>query len=295
MKPILAIFLMATLSLIGAGRANAEDLVATWSMKDGPLMTIELKDQDNFRMNMGADSYILMSQGKGYMVSKEDGEWVATSMEDMKKMMEMSGMQDLMAKMGKKHVQDNRPPRFEKTGRVETIAGIKGQVYMVSMDKNMGKPETVEMVFGEDSRLIRLHQAQVRWAESSGMMGGRGGPSYSELIKKYAKNGPGGAMLRYADLMKLESVQDAKLANSRFRVPRVKEMDLGPMRDMQMQNPNRQGRTQPSVTNDLEREIEKERMRRQAEAREPENNETQQKQDEIMKGVNSLLKGLFGN
>lgn len=294
-KPILAVFLMATLSIFGVGMVNAEDLVATWSMKDGPLMTIELQDQDNFRMNMGEDSYILMSQGKGYMVSKEQGEWVATSMEDMKKMMEMSGIRDLISQMGKKHVQDDRPPRFEKTGRVETIAGIKGQVYMVSMDKAMGKPETVEMVFGEDPRLIRLHQAQARWAESSGMMSGREGHSYSELIKRYAKSGPGGAMLRYADVMKLESIQEAKLANNRFNVPRVKKMDMSPMRDIRMQNPNRQGRSRPPEPTDLELEIERERVRRQTETKEAEGKETEQGQDEVMKGVNSILKGLFGN
>jgi hypothetical protein len=295
MKRILAVFLIATVSLFGVGITNAEDLVATWSMKDGPLMTIELQDQDNFRMNMGADSYILMSQGKGYMVSKEKGEWVATSMESMKKMMEMSGIGDLMARMGEKHVQDDRPPRFEKTGRVETLAGIKGQVYRVSMDNAMGKPETVEMVFGEDSRLVRLHQAQARWAESSGIMGGRGGPSYSELMKKYAKNGPGGAMLRYADVMKLESIQEAKLADSRFRVPRIKEMDMGSLGDIRRQSPNRQGQTRPSETIDLEGELQKERIRRQAERKEAEKTETELGQDDVMEGVNSLLKGLFGN
>ncbi len=294
-KRILAVFLMATLSLFGVGMVNAEDLVATWSMKDGPLMTIELQDQDNFRMNMGEGSYILMSQGKGYMVSNEKGEWVATSMEDMKKMMEMSGIRDLISQMGKKHVQDNRPPRFEKTGRVETIAGIKGQVYLVSMDKTMGKPETVEMVFGEDPRLIRLHQAQVRWAESSGIMSERGGPSYSELIKKYARNGPGGTMLRYADVMKLESVREAKLANSRFNVPRVKEMDMGPMRDIGMQNSQRQFRTQQSEPTVLEQGRERERLPRQTETEATEGKETEVGKDEVMKGVNSLLKGLFGN
>jgi len=293
MKHIFAVFLMATVSLFGVGMVNAEDLVATWSMKDGPLMTIELKDQENFRMNVGTDSYVLMSQGKGYMVSKEDGEWVATSMESMKKMLEMSGMRDLMANRGKKQVKNDRPPRFEKTGQEEIIAGIKGQVYLVSMDNAMGKPETVEMVFGEDPRLLRLHQAQARWSESSGIMGGRGGPSYSELIKKYAKNGPEGAMLRYADVMKLESIQEAKLTNSRFDVPRVKEMDMGPMRDMGMQNPDRQQRTLPSVPNDLE--IEKERLRKRMEKRSAEKSESENMQDDVMKGVDSLLKGLFDN
>ena len=296
MRHILFIFFMATLSLMGPGRGHAEDLVATWYMKDGPLMTIELQDQDNFRMNMGADSYILMNQGKGYMVSKEDGEWVATSMESLKKMMEMSGIRDLMAKMGKKHVQDDRPPRFENTGRIETIAGIKGQVYIVSIDNATGQPETAEMVFGEDPRLVRLHQAQARWAEQFGMMGGQEGASYSELIKKYAKNGPSGAMMRYEDVMKLESVQEANLSDSRFRVPRIKEVDLGSMgsrRDKGMQNPERPERTRPSVPTDLE--IEKEKLHKRTEKGTAEKNGTENIQDDLMKGVDSLFKGLFGN
>jgi hypothetical protein len=295
MKHILAILLMATVSFVGVGMVSAEDLVATWSMKDGPFMTIELQDQDNFRMNMGKDAYILMSQGKGYMVSKEKGEWVATSMEAMKKMMESSGIRDLMSQMGRKPAQDDRPPRFEKTGRVETIAGIKGQVYMVSMENAMGKPETVEMVFGEDSRLVRLHQAQARWAKSSGIMSGQGKQSYKALIKKYAKNGPGGAMLRFADVMKLESIKEVQLANSRFRIPRIKKIDMGPMQNRGMQNLNRQGRTPPSIPADFELEIEKARARRQAERKEAERQETEAGQDEVMKGVNSLLKGLFGD
>lgn len=293
MKSVISTILIATVSFIGTGLVQAEDLVASWSIKDGPPMTLELQDQDNFRMNMGEDSYILMSKGKGYMVSKEDGEWVATSMESMKKMMEMSGIRDMITRMGKKNNQDNRPPQFKKTGRVETIAGITGQVYLVSMEDPSGKQETVEMVFGEDPRLIRLHQAQARWAESLGMMGGQGGSSYSELIKKYAKNGPGGAMLRYADVMKLESIQEAKLNNSRFRVPRVREIDMVPLQDIHEQSKKRIRRPRPSVPTVLEEE--KERLPRRTEKRGAENSEPENVHDDVMKGVNSFLKGLFGD
>jgi hypothetical protein len=296
MKHILAIFLMASMLLFGVSMVSGKDLIATWSMKDGPLMTIELQDQDNFRMNMGKDAYILMSRGKGYMVSKEKGEWVATSMQAMKKMMQMSGIQDLLSSMRRKPGHDDRhPPQFKKTGRVETIAGIKGQVYTLSMENAMGKQETVEMVFAQDPKLKRLHQAQVRWAELSGMMSGQGRQSYNGLIKKYAKNGPGGSMLRYADVMKLESVQEVQLANSRFRIPRIKEIDMGPMRERGMQDLNRQGRTPPSVPTDLELALERERLRRQTATKKAEGKEAQTGQDEVMKGMNSLLKGLFGD
>jgi len=46
-------------------------------------------------------------------------------------------------------------------------------------------------------------------------------------------------MLRFADVMKLESIKEVQLANSRFRIPRIKEIDMGPMQNRGMQNLNR--------------------------------------------------------
>ncbi len=273
MNNIFVIFCIAAVSFIGNVKVNAESLIATWSMKDGPGMTIELQDQDNFRMNMGADTYILVNQGKGYLVSKEDGEWVAMSMESMKEIMKMSGIQDLMAKMSEQPIQENRAPQFEKTGRVETIAGITGQVYLVSMDNDMGQLETVEMVFGDDPRVMPLHQVQARWAESSEIMSGPYKSSFSDFMKTYADNGPSGAMLRYSDVMKLESVEETTLAQSRFNVPQVKEMDLGSLQGME--NP-KQG----------------ERAQRHVEIQDEEESETDL--DGVIKGVDSLLNGLSG-
>ncbi len=290
MKNVLAIFFIVAVSFIGIDRSAADDLVATWSLKDGPPMTIELQDQDNFRMNLGTDAYLLMSQGNGFMVSKENGEWVAMSMESMKRMMEMSGIGDLMARMGEKHAQEGSAPQFQKTGEVETIAGIKGEVYKVSMDNGRGEQETVEMVFSDDARLVRLHQAQARWAESSGIMSGQDEPSFSEFMKQYANKGPGGAMLRYADVMKLETIQEATLTTARFQVPRIKEMDMSPMQEIFGKNSSRQDKTRQSENNDLE--IENERQRKPIEAQDSEEAGTDL--DGVIKGVDSLLNGLSG-
>ncbi len=273
MNHIFVMFCIAAISFIGNVKVNAESLIATWSMKDAPSMTIELQDQDNFRMNMGADTYVLVNQGKGYLVTKEGGEWVAMSMESMKELMKMSGIQNLMAKMSEQPNQENRPPQFEKTGQVETIAGITGQVYLVSMDNDMGQSETVEMVFGEDPRLMRLHQAQARLTDSSGIMSGAHESSFSEFMKTYAENGPDGAMLRYSSVMKIESIQETTLAQSRFTVPRVKEMNLGSLQGME--NPKHAERTE-----------------RQTEIQHEEESESDL--DDVIKGVDSLFNGLSG-
>ncbi len=164
-------------------------------------------------------------------------------------------------------------PQFEKTGRVETITGITGQVYLVSMDNEMGQPETVEMVFGHDPRLMSLHQAQARWTESSGIMCETYESSFSEFMKTYAENGPNDAILRYSDVMKLESVEEATLAQNRFHVPRVKEIDLGSLQGME--NPKHI-----------------ERAQRHTEVQDKEDNETDS--DCVIKGVDSLLTGLSG-
>lgn len=269
MNHIFLMFCITAISLIGNVKVNAESLIATWSMKDAPALTIELQDQDNFRMNMGAETYILVSQGKGYLVTREDGAWVAMSMESMKEFMRMSGIEDLMAKMSEEPIQENYPPQFEKTGRVETIAGITGQVYLVSMDNDMGQPETVEMVFGNDPRLMRLHQAQARWTESSRIMSEPYESSYSEFMKTYAENGPDGAVLRYSDVMKLKSVEEVTLAQSRFHVPRVKEMDVSALQGME--NPNHAERAQKQAEEESETDL-----------------------DGVINGVDSLLNGLSG-
>ncbi len=44
--------------------------------------------------------------------------------------------------------------------------------------------------------------------------------SLTNLMQRYDKNGPGGALLRYADIMRLESLEEVDLKDSRFTVPR---------------------------------------------------------------------------
>ncbi len=108
------------------------------------------------------------------------------------------------------------------------------------------------MVFGDDPRLMRLHQAKVRMTESTGIMSGPHESSFSEFMNTYAEDGPDGAMLRYSDVMKLESVQETTLAQSRFNVPRVKEMNLGSLQGMEnSQQTERQDEEEKEIDLDL--------------------------------------------
>ncbi len=108
MPGILPWVVMLMCSLLIPGKSQA-GLLATWSMQQGNSMIMEFQDHDNFRINVGKHSYILMSQGKGYTVSHQGDEWVATSIDSIRNMMEQSGMGDLM-----KQAQADRRPEEQK-------------------------------------------------------------------------------------------------------------------------------------------------------------------------------------
>ncbi len=229
MPGLLPLCVTFVLNLLLPGIVQA-GLLATWSMQRGHSMTMEYQDKENFRINVGDSAYILMSQGKGYTVSQEGDEWVATSIESLKKMMEQSGMADLLKQaQGEAHQHQDLMPSIKETGRTETVAGITGQVYLLNPDPNNKKEKPLEVVFSNDPRLRRIQEAHIQLGKAWGThMHGQGG-SLTDLMQRYDQNGPGGALLRYADIMRLESLEDVDLKDSRFTVPRIAEMGMPAM------------------------------------------------------------------
>ncbi len=233
MKFLSSFFVSVSLSfLILLTTPNASDLVGKWKIKDGPPVSMEYHDENNFRMNMGSDSYALMNTGKGYIVSRDNNEWVATSMDEMRRMFEQSGIGGFLNRNQHQMRREERP-KIENTGREENIAGIIGQVYLITTTNRYGEKESAEVVFANDSRLLTLQKAQARFAQSWGSMGQRHpGQTMGDLMKRYEKNGPGGALLRYEDMMILESVNETHIDPNRFNVPRIQPVNMPDRRDM---------------------------------------------------------------
>ncbi len=205
---------------------NASDLIGKWAIKDSSPITVEYHDENTFRMNMNSESYVLMNKGKGYIVSQDNGEWVATSMDEMARMMEQSGIGKFFNRNQPQMGREERP-KIENTGREENIAGIIGQVYLITTTNRHGVKETAEVVFANDSRLLTLQNAQARLAQSWGTMSQRHpGQTMGDLMKRYEENGPGGALLRYEDMMILKSINETNIDPNRFTVPRIQPVNM---------------------------------------------------------------------
>ncbi len=291
MRKLYNIFLITTMALAWPGFVFA-DIIGSWLMKGGGQMTIEFRDQDNFRINMGSEGYALMSQGKAFMVSRSHkGEWEAISVDSMKRMMGQSGFGSRVQATRP----DDLPVHFEKTNRVEQIAGITGQVYLLTTDRPSGGTETVEAVFGDDPRLVSLQEANVRFSHAWGVIGGKRDEPFSEIMKKYKGRGPGGGMLRYGDAMRLVSLQDTQLASSRFQLPRLIQMDVPPAMPQRPRRGEVPVATVPSSSEEEGRLSKSARRVGDSAAKEAEGVVTEKTRESVREGMDSFFKSIFGN
>lgn len=137
---------------LAAGTATIEGK----SMSDGPI-TIMWQDDGAMRMNPDPNSpgnYMIVHDGKVYNVSRSGGKPMV---------MEVGGMLKAfgaMATEGQKG-KDAIPAGIESvqaTGKSETVAGIDGHVYKVTVVNADGTKKTGEVVLSSDPRVTEMTQ-----------------------------------------------------------------------------------------------------------------------------------------
>jgi hypothetical protein len=139
-----------TLALTGVLPAAAG--TATIASSDGEAMTFEYRGDDLLRVGVADESYMLVRDNTLYVVSMNNGEPMVINASSMMK--GFSGM-----------VQQAAPPAttadfvsLEKTGRAETVAGIRGDVYLLTTEED-GRAQTRELVMSDDARAIEFRDA----------------------------------------------------------------------------------------------------------------------------------------
>lgn len=190
----------------------AGDIVATWVHKDGSTMKLSTRDSDHIRMDVQPDSYTLVSGSKVYMISKSEGQWTATDMDEMSGMMKMFGQQG--------SGQTNKfKTTYKYTGRKEKIAGYKGKVYLVEVDNGAGSTQKDEVVFSTHSDIKKVNKAWMIIASKMSKMMGQGMAQAMEQSTKEAEKAGYGGLLRYGDDIKLQSLEKKSLSPSWYKLP----------------------------------------------------------------------------
>ena len=211
--------IILVLAFLATAGTSWADIVGTWKTGGDQSLTISYRDKDHIRMDAGSEGYMLVSGSKVYMVTRTGDELNAMDMDEMAGMMKMFG-QNTPSATGNKAGQT----RFEPTGRKETVAGYKGEVYRVIYTDVSGKTHEDEVVLSNHPDIKKLNQSWVALASRMSQIMGRDAAEELRQATQAAREHGYGGMLRSGDDMILESLEKPSLKASHYQLPKGVEM-----------------------------------------------------------------------
>lgn len=192
---------------------------ATIASSDGTTMTFEYRGDDLLRVGGVEDeSYMLVRDNTLYIVSFNDGEAMVIDASSMMK--GFSGM-----------VQQAAPSAttaefvsLENTGRSETVAGIKGDVYLLTTRQD-GEEMTQEVVMSDDKRAIEFRDAMfIMGRAAMEAFGEYQLPEENKDVQKRLQDMNLG-VLRVGEDMTVTELSGDSIAAARFELP-AEPMDM---------------------------------------------------------------------
>jgi hypothetical protein len=209
-------------ALVGASLVSALPALAGTATVtaggEGQSMTFEYADGNLLRMSTSEDSYMLMRDNTLFIVANEGGEPMVFNASSM--MRGFSGMIQQAAPAAT----TNEFVALKKTGRTETVAGITGDVYRLTMLEE-GKERTEEVVMSNDERAIEFRDALFVMARAT--MAALDNPeskaNSEEMEAQLRKTGMG--ILRVGDEMAVSRISGETIAAARFDLP-AEPMDM---------------------------------------------------------------------
>lgn len=218
--------ILATASAFLSSPFEAYAGAADLETSTGDTMKMEYRGKDKLRVNITSgdgEGYMLHTGGKSYFVGGEPGQEVVMDMASMASMAGNMGQQSAPPAMAGKVLS------FEKTGRSEKIAGIKGDIYKVRYIDHEGKERDIELTLSGDPRVLEFRDAMLGMAQSMAKFSSAGQDTTGDMEKELGKRGLG--PLRFGSDMKVTAISDRKIDNARFELP-AEPMDMSALPGM---------------------------------------------------------------
>jgi hypothetical protein len=201
--------------LIGLGLLSALPVLAGTATvtagKEGQSMTFEYAGDDLLRMSTSEDTYMLVRDNTLYIVGNEGGEPMVFNASSMMQQAAPAAT-------------TNEFVSLKKAGRSETVAGIRGDVYLLTM-REEGKERTEEVVMSDDERAIEFRDALFMMARAT--MAALDNPeskANSEEMEAQLRD-TGMGILRVGEEMTVSRISGEKVAAARFELP-AEPMDM---------------------------------------------------------------------
>jgi len=192
------------------------DYISTYQM-DGETQTIMYHDATHAKMinsSKDEDSAIYRIDKKIYIVSTENGKTKVVDMDQMRSMM------GAFAGAAQEQEKPKKPDfKITKTGKKETVAGIKGEVWIIEGNEN-GEHFKSKIVVSKDKRLLKATNAMI------GLFSEMGDGSTDEIASIFEIQ-KGYATIK-ADGFILKSFKEKKLPKSDYELPKDAQMQEMP-------------------------------------------------------------------
>jgi hypothetical protein len=191
---------------------------ATVVSSEGQPMVFEYSGEEFLRMNSSEESYMLVRDNTLYIVGYQEGEPMVFDASSM-----MRGFSGMLAQAAPSAT-TNEFVSLEKTGRSETVAGIKGDVYLLTVRED-GKERTDEVVMSDDERAIEMLDAlfSMSRAALAALDDPKAAKNSRELRARLDETGLG--ILRVGEELKVTEISGDKVAAARFELP-AEPMDM---------------------------------------------------------------------
>lgn len=204
---------LAPITVLAAGTATMET--------DDDTMTFYWQDNDYIRLDHTDSDYMVIRDDKAYMVMDNNGQ---------PQVMDLSAVAGMFSALADTMKEDSDMPEhisnFTATGKTETIAGIKGEVYEVTITKKNGESETREVVLTDNVTAQELTQVYVSAIHAMTRF-----DELEDMLAELPKNKRG--VLRVDDEYRLTSISDKTPSDKLFELP-GKPMNLQDMlKDLQ--------------------------------------------------------------
>lgn len=187
------------IGFIGFSQGAVADITAKWMMK-GKRVTVEYRDNDNFRLSMGGNSYHLMHKGQLYVVAGNE----------VIDMQSLSGMLPSISRMmGSQFNQDFSDLDVVDLKRKEKVAGYTGNVYQVS-----SQGRKTQVVATADKTLQKITYALFKAFE---MLASDERNTVVDALRSHSLFQKG--ILRVDNHLKLLSVSHKAINKKRFELP----------------------------------------------------------------------------
>lgn len=162
--------------------------------------------------NQSQNSYMLLRDGTMYVVSLEGDQPMVFNASSMMKGMAQRTTQMAPATLNSEFVS------LEDTGRDETIAGMNGDVYLLTYLEDNGKEQTEEMVLSTDARAREFRDALFSMSSIAEDLAGEEAMEQGRDLKTRMDDMNVG-VLRFGQEMTVTSITGETIPAERFELP----------------------------------------------------------------------------